>query len=323
MKTATIAGCAKPVSRVVLGTMIITRAEREKSYALLDAALAQGCTTLDSAHVYAGGESERCIGDWMKERGNRDRMVILTKGCHHNGDRQRVTPDDIGSDLRDSLARLKTGFIDIYLLHRDDVSVPVGEIVDALEAQRRAGRIGAYGGSNWTHQRLDAANAYAKAKGLQGFTASSPNFGLAEQVEDPWGPGCVTISGPQQREARAWYRQAGMPVFAYSSLGRGLFSGRATRENVREVLDGAAQKAYAHEVNFARLDRARDLAARKHLSVAQVALAWIMHQDLQVHALVGAANADELADSIRGALTPLSDAEAAWLDTGAGQAAAG
>jgi len=120
MQYAFVTGCSKPVSRVVLGTMIINRGERDKSYALLDAALAQGCTTLDTAHGYAGGDSERCIGDWIKDRNNRDQMVILTKGCHHNGDRQRVTPADIGSDLQDSLARLKADHVDIYLLHRDD-----------------------------------------------------------------------------------------------------------------------------------------------------------------------------------------------------------
>lgn len=323
MQYASVTGCTKPVSRVVLGTMIINRGEREKSYALLDAALELGCTTLDTAHVYAGGDSERCIGDWMKERGNRERVVVLTKGCHHNGDRQRVTPADIGADLQDSLARLKSGFIDIYLLHRDDPSVPVAEIVDALEAHRRAGRIGAYGGSNWTHPRIAAANAYATAKGLQGFTASSPNFGLAEQVQDPWGPGCVTISGPQQWEARAWYADNRVPVFAYSSLARGLFSGRVTRANAAELLDGAARTAYAHDCNFQRLERLAVLAQERGLTVPQVALAWLMQQPLQVHALVGAANHAELANSITGAEASLSSDEVAWLDLRGARTACG
>jgi len=321
MQYAFVTGCSKPVSRVVLGTMIINRGERNKSYALLDAALAQGCTTLDTAHGYAGGDSERCIGDWMKDRNNRDQMVILTKGCHHNGDRQRVTPADIGSDLQDSLARLKADYVDIYLLHRDDTSVPVSDIVDALEQHRRAGRIGAYGGSNWTHARIAQANAYAQSKGLQGFTASSPNFGLAEQVQDPWGPGCVTISGPQQTAAREWYAANKVPVFAYSSLARGLFSGRVTRDNFKEALDGAAQTAYAHDCNFQRLERLSKLAQERKLTVPQVALAWLMQQPLQVHALVGAANADELANSIAGAQTSLSATDVAWLDLRGARAA--
>lgn len=317
MQYGTIVGLSKPVSRVVLGTMIINRSEKEKSFALLDAAQELGCTTLDIAAVYAGGDSERCIGEWMQARGNREQVVILTKGCHHNQDRARVTPFDLAADLHDSLARLKTGYVDIYLLHRDDPEVPVGPIVEAFNEHLAAGRIRAFGGSNWSHQRLAEANAYAAARGLRGFTASSPNFGLAEQVADPWGPGCETISGPQKADARAWYQQARMPVFAYSSLGRGLLSGRISRANweqTRTLLDGAATKAYAHEVNFQRLDRLHQLAAERRATVPQLALAWIRNQPLDVYALVGAANREELAGSIAGSELKLSRAECDWLD---------
>jgi aryl-alcohol dehydrogenase-like predicted oxidoreductase len=317
MRYGTIEGVDKPVSRVVLGTMIIGTEQREAGFALLDAALDLGCTTLDIAAVYGGGGSERCIGEWMRARGNRERVVILTKGAHHNQDRQRVTPWDIAADLHDSLARLKTTYVDIYLLHRDDPSVPVGPIVEALNGHHRAGRIRAFGGSNWTHARLQAANDYARAHGLRPFTASSPNFGLAEQVEDPWGPGCVTISGPRHAEARAWYRAAKMPVFAYSSLARGLFSGRisrATWDPAKGLLDGAATTAYAHECNFQRLDRLQQLARERALSVPQVATAWILSQPLDVYALVGAANREELAATIAGSELTLPPSERDWLD---------
>jgi aryl-alcohol dehydrogenase-like predicted oxidoreductase len=318
MQFGTIDGVSKPISRVVLGSMILDlRNKKDQSFALLDAAQELGCTTLDLANVYAGGESERCVGEWMQQRKNRESIVILTKGCHPNQDRKRVTPFDLASDLFDSLARLKTSYVDIYLLHRDDLDVPVGPIVDAFNEHARAGRIRAFGGSNWSHQRIAEANAYAKAKGLRGFTASSPNFGLAEQVADPWGPGCETISGPQKADARAWYQQTKMPVFAYSSLARGLFSGRVSRENweqTKTLLDSAATKAYAHECNFRRLDRLHQLAKEKNVTVPQLALAWIRNQPLDVYALVGAANKDELANSIAGSELALTKAECEWLD---------
>lgn len=326
MLHAPIAGVDKPVSRLVLGTMIVNRGERERSFALLDAAVAAGINTLDCAHVYGGGDSERCVGEWMQARGNRDRVVIVSKGCHPNADRQRVTPFDIASDLHDSLARLRTPYVDVWLLHRDDPSVPVGPIVEALDGHRRSGRIRAYGGSNWGHQRLAEANAYAAAHGLQPFTASSPNFSLAEQVKDPWGPGCVSIGGPANAEARAWYASAGMPVLAYSSLARGLLSGRLSRANWGEaakLLDGAAHTAYAHEVNLRRLDRLHELAGRRGCTVAQLALAWVVQQTpLQVHALVGAADAGEIAACCAALDLRLSAAELAWLDLRA-EAAAG
>lgn len=325
MQYASIAGVDKPVSRLVLGTMIINRGEREKSYALLDAAAAQGITALDCALVYAGGESERCVGDWLAARGNRERTVIITKGCHHNADRQRVTPWDIASDLHDSLARLKTPYVDVWLLHRDDTSVPVGPIVEALDGLRRQGKIRAYGGSNWTHARLAEANAYASAHGLAPFTASSPNFSLAEQVRDPWGPGCVSLGGPANAAARAWYATAAMPVLAYSSLARGLLSGRLSRANWDEaakILDHAAYTAYAHEVNLQRLDRLHELAAKRGCTVAQLALAWVLQQPIQVHALVGAATAEEIAACVQALEIRLTAAEIAWLD-GRAAAAAG
>ena len=249
MLYGSIRGVEKPVSRLVLGTMIIDARELERSFELMDAVVESGCTTFDTAHVYGGGNSERAIGRWMQERKNRDKMVILSKGAHHNADRRRVTPFDITSDLHDSLTRLRTDYIDIYLLHRDDPSVPVGPIVECLNEHLQAGRIYAMGGSNWRHERIQETNEYAEAHGLVPFAASSPNFGLAEQVEDPWGPGCVSLSGPNAAEARKWYEENQMPIFAYSSLGRGFFSGRITRENFeaqkeKDMIDGACLRAY-------------------------------------------------------------------------------
>ena len=326
MRYGQVQGIDKPVSRIVLGTMIINTREEARSFAMIDAAFEQGGTTLDTAHVYAGGDSERAIGRWMKARGNRDQVVVLTKGAHPNADRPRVTPYDITSDLYDSLARLQTDFIDLYMLHRDDPSVPVGPIVDVLNDLRKAGKIRAFGGSNWTHTRLQEANAYAAARGLAPFTASSPNFGLAEQVEDPWGPGCVTLSGPQNEAARAWYRAQRMPVFAYSRLGRGFFSGRITRENfpaLKEILDGACVRAYCHEVNFRRLDRVEALARQKGVPVPRIALAYALSQPLDVFALVGAASGAEYQENLAALDLVLSGPELAWLDLRAEQAGGG
>lgn len=317
MRYGTIPNVDKPVSRVALGTMIINTNEYERSAALLDDALAAGINTLDCAHVYGGGNSERAIGRWMAERGNRAQVVILSKGAHPNADRLRVTPYDITADLHDSLTRLRTDYIDIYLLHRDDPAVPVGPIVEVFNEHLRAGRIRAFGGSNWTHERLQAANDYAAAHGLTPFAASSPNFSLAIQVDDPWGPGCVTIGGPDHAAARAWYARAGLAVFAYSSLGRGLLSGRITPENydeMRDSLDGAAQRGYYHDVNRARLTRAQQLAVEKGMTVPQVALAYVLSQPLPIYALVGAANANEIAATTAAVDLTLTPDELAWLE---------
>jgi aryl-alcohol dehydrogenase-like predicted oxidoreductase len=311
-----IPSVAKPVSRIVLGTMILSTERKQRGFDLLDAAYACGITTFDTAAVYAGGDSERCLGAWMAERGLRDQVVVLDKGCHHNADRKRVTPFDLAADLHDALARLQTDYVDIYLLHRDDPAVPVGPIVEALNEHYLAGRIRAFGVSNWTHDRIQQALDYSAERGLVPFNISSPNYGLAEQVNDPWGPGCVSLSGPQNQAAREWYVRNQLAVFAYSSLARGLLSGRLSRSNYRELADDACQRAYCHEANFARLDRARELARKKGVTVAQLGLAFVLNSPMNTFALVGAQNREECEACIGALDIELSVSELGWLDLG-------
>jgi aryl-alcohol dehydrogenase-like predicted oxidoreductase len=317
LMNGTISGVTKPVSRLVLGTMIISVRDLGRSFELLDAAFELGYTAFDTAHVYAGGDSERGLGQWMQKRGNRDKVVIISKGCHHNADRSRVTPFDLTSDLYDSLTRLKTDYIDLYMLHRDDPAVSVGPIVEILNEHLQAGIIHAFGGSNWTHQRIIEANEYARKYGLTPFVASSPNYSLAEQVEDPWGGGCVSISGPMNLKAQEWYIANQMPILAYSSLARGLFSGRITPDNFEEqksTLDEACLKAYCHEQNFRRLERTLLLSKEKGISVPQLVLAYILGSKLNVFPIVGAANRQELEDNIKAFNHSLTESERAWLN---------
>jgi len=250
----------------------------------------------------------------MEARGNREDVVILSKCSHPLGDRKRVTPADIASDLHDTLERLRSDYVDLYLLHRDDPDVPVGPIVEAFNEHYKAGRVRSFGGSNWTHGRLQEANDYAAAHRLVPFTASSPNYSLAEQVEDPWGAGCTTVTGAANAEARQWYQDQQMPLFAYSSLARGMLSGRMTRENYEELADGACRAGYCHEVNFQRLDRVRELAAEKGVTVPQIGLAYVFARPLNVFALVGAVNREECEANTAALDLDLTPAEAAWLN---------
>lgn len=319
MRFGQIPGIAKPVSRLVQGTVMISGADPEREFALLDAVYALGCTTFDTAHVYGNGANERAFGRWVRERGLRDEVVILAKGAHHNVDRRRVTPFDISADLHDTLARFQLDSVDLYVLHRDDPAVPVGPIVEALHAHKEAGRIGAYGGSNWSHERIAAANDYAAAHGLTQFAVSSPNLSLAVQVQPPW-EGCVSISGPAGADARAFYARAGIPVFAWSSLAGGFFSGRFTRDNLAsfsEYLDVLAVKSYAAPDNFGRLDRAGELARRKGVSVPQIALAYVMALPLTVFALVGCQTAAEFRANADALNLTLDADEVIWLERGA------
>jgi aryl-alcohol dehydrogenase-like predicted oxidoreductase len=222
MKYGRVEGIDKPVSRLVQGTLMLSTDDLEANIEFLDGIRALGCNSFDTAQIYGNGEAERTLGAWMDLRGNRSDVFILSKGGHHNADRRRVTVFDIASDLFDSLARLKTDYIDLYLLHRDDPGVPVGPLVEALNEHTSEGRIRAFGGSNWSVNRILEANLYARNHGLMPFVASSPNFSLAVRKEEIW-EGCLSISGPRGAEERAWYRQSQMPVFTWSSLAQGFF----------------------------------------------------------------------------------------------------
>ena len=307
-----------PVSRLVQGTIMLSTAEEDYSFDLLDQVYETGINTFDCGHLYGGGDCERVLGRWIEDRGVRSEVVILTKCCHMNSDRERVTPYDISADLHDSLARLRTDYIDLYLLHRDDIRVPVGPIVDRLNHYISAGNLGVLGGSNWTHERIERANLYAATSGQQPFTVSSPNFSLAEQAEPPW-RGCISISGQDGAAARSWYLENQMPLFTWSSIANGFFSGRVNRENYdalveQGLFDESAVKAYCTDDNFERLDRVRRLAAQKKLSIPQVALAYVLGQSLNIFALVGARNGDEIKANLQSLQTALSAEEMAWLN---------
>jgi aryl-alcohol dehydrogenase-like predicted oxidoreductase len=298
----------RDLSRLVLGSMVFSMDALDGTYALLDAWRELGGNIVDLAHIYQGGNSERALGRWLQDRGCRDEIVILTKGAHANADRSRVTPEDITSDMRDSLARLKTDRIDLYVLHRDDPEVPVGPIVEALNEHVRAGRIRAFGGSNWTPERLEAANAYAREHGLQPFVLSSPNLSLAVPKEPVWS-GCVSAIDPQ---SMAWYSRAQMPLFAWSSQARGFFSGLFSPENVggNELMT----RVYDSPENWERLRRAQELGRKRGCTATQVALAWVLHQPFPVFPLIGPANVEELKSSVAALEIELSPEEARWLN---------
>ncbi len=314
MKYATIESVSKPMSRWAQGCMMLQEKKLDEGFAILDRAFERGVTVFDNGHVYGGGQCDRVFGRWLADRGCREKIVILSKGCHHNNDRKRVTPHDASSDIMDSLARMKVDCLDVWMFHRDDPEAPVGPLVEELNKHIAAGRLRSIGASNWTIPRIEEFNAYASKQGLKGIESSSPNFSLAEQIASPWGSDCLTISGPDNAVARQWYREKAMPVFTWSSLARGFFSGRVTRENYAEMLEDHAVKAYICEENWQRLSRVKELAENKGLTVAQIALAYVLNQDFNAFALASAYTEEEAEANLRAVECELTQEELAWLD---------
>jgi 1-deoxyxylulose-5-phosphate synthase len=281
-----------PLSRLALGTLGFSLRTRDRDYALFDAWLEAGGTVIDTAHVYEDGDAERVLGRWLADRpGARERIVLVTKGAHPDGDRRRVTPDDIATDLRDSMERLG-GPVDLYLLHRDDPDVDVGEIVDALDAHRRAGELRAFGVSNWTLPRIEEANAYAAERGVAGIACNSPHLSLAVQNEPPWA-GCLSAT---DAEARAWHERTGLPLLAWSAQAAGYFA-------------GAASSVYENAGNRERRARAEQLG-----DANAVALAWVLAQPFPTIAIIGPHSLEHLHASLEALAVELSPDDARWLN---------
>lgn len=282
---------------LVLGTATLPA----EPFALLDAWLELGGSAIDTARRY--DDAEEVIGHWLRERGCRDRVRLTTKGCHYDlrTQRNRVAPHVVAADLDASLAALGVESVDFYWLHRDDPLAPVGPLLEALNRELDAGRIGAFGASNWTTARLDEAAAYARRHGLVAFSCSSPELSLARPAVEPW-PGCVSIHDPA---SAAWYERRQLPVVAWSSQSAGFFAGVAS-DHVRRV--------YATPENEERRRRAAELAATKGCTTPQVALAWVLAQPFPVSAVIGPRTIEELRESVGALQVELTPEERDRLD---------
>lgn len=317
MKYANIPGVAKPVARLLQGTVMLTADARESNFRLLDACYENGFNTFDTAHGYGGGVCERELGAWINARGIRDQVVILTKGAHpYQGEPDRVAPEFIRRDLEESLERLGTDYVELYLLHRDSRDMPVGEIVDVLHESKEQGHIGVYGGSNWLADRVAAANAYAADNGKTPFAASSPQFSIAEMIEPPWA-GCISVSGVQGEADRRWYDDNEISLFTWSSLAGGFMTGKFTRDNLAEFSnywDTNPIGAYAYESNFQRLDRTLELAADRGVSPAQIGVAYVLSNNPRYHAIVANWETGQIPENAAAADIQLTPDEIAWLE---------
>jgi len=293
----------KLASRIAIGGMALKTLPLASS--VYDAFFEAGGTVFDTAHIYGQGSVDRLLGLWLDNRGIREDIIIIGKGAHT----PHCTPQAIRPQLMESLDRLKTDYVDLYFMHRDDPAVPVGEFVDVLDALAVEGRVRKFGGSNWTLARVDEANAYAAKHGKKAFELLSNNFSLAEMVAPMW-EGCIASSDQASIE---WLERTQTPLFAWSSQARGFFTDRGGRDKLD---DPVMVKSWYSAVNFARRDRVHVLAKRQGVTPAQVALAYLLALDLPIFPIIGPANLAEMRDSLGALNVSLSQQDVAWLKDG-------
>jgi aryl-alcohol dehydrogenase-like predicted oxidoreductase len=316
VKPLTLPGTSLSVSPLCLGGVpfgnTITESE---SFALLDRFVALGGNFIDTARIYSDwvpGElrrSERILGDWIAARRNRARLILATKGAHpfiNSVDTPRTSAAEIRDDLEGSLRTLRTDMIDLYWLHRDDETRPVGHYIDLLNAFLRDGKIRAFGASNWSAARLRAAHDYARQSGQQGFAANQPFWclGVAASRPPPF-TGFVKFDA----DTYHFHRETGLAVIPYTSQANGFFSKLARG-------DAGLEKHDFHvPANLAAGQIVQQLAATKRVAPSAIVLAYLWSRPFPVVPIIGSRTIAQLEDGIAALPVRLTSAEIATLET--------
>ncbi|MFD0483413.1 aldo/keto reductase [Kineococcus sp. GCM10028916] len=300
MKYGKVEGLERPVSRLVMGCD--NQPDLAHASAIFDAFVEAGGNTFDTAWLYGMGKYEKLFGTWLTNRGIRSEVNVIVKGCHtpHND------PESLTRQLFESFERQGHDHADVYMMHRDNLDIPVGEFVDVLDEHAKAGRISAYGGSNWSPARVDEANAYAAANGKQPFTVLSNHFGLAEAYDVPWA-GCLHVTDP---ESKKWLTERNIALLPWSSQARGFFA----RADVNDRSDAELVRCYYSDANFERKARAEKLGAELGVPATAIALAFVLAQSFPTFALFGPRTIAEARSSMTGLGVELDAQQVAWLD---------
>jgi len=286
------------ISRLVMGCD--NQSSVAHAFTMFDAFYEVGGTCFDTAHIYGHGTPQKLLGQWIKSRGVRDKVAIIDKGAHS----PFCDPENLSKQVEIDLDRLQTDYADLYFMHRDNVDIPVGEFVDVLHEHVSAGRLKAVGGSNWTLERVQAFNEYAKANGKTPFAATSNNFSLAQMIKPVWG-GCIASSEPTYRQ---WHIDSQTANFAWSSQARGFFVPE------RDLEEPELKRCWVSDDNLKRRARAIELAEKRGVLPVNIALAYVLCQPFPMFALFGPRQLSEMYSSLPGATMQLSPEELAWLN---------
>jgi aryl-alcohol dehydrogenase-like predicted oxidoreductase len=268
--------------------------DEPSSFQLLDAFVAAGFNSIDTADVYSkwapghtGGESETILGKWLKRRRNRDKVIIATKvGIEMGPGKKGLSKAYILRAVGDSLRRLQTDYIDLYQSHTDDADTPIEETLGAYAELIAQGKVRAIGASNYKADRLAEALEISKKTGLPKYQSLQPNYNLYDRAdyEAQLEPQCL---------------KEGVGVINYYPLASGFLSGKYRSESDVENRPRARMlKKYANERGF-KILAALDQVAKKHNATpAKVSLAWLLARPSITAPIVSATSVEQLNDLI-------------------------
>lgn len=282
--------------------------DEPRSFAVLDAYAAAGGNFIDTADVYSafapgnrGGESETIIGAWMAARGNRDQMVIATKVGMLEGARG-LSRHSIFTAVDASLRRLQTDRIDLYYAHRDDPEVEQEETLSAFDALVRDGRAVHIAASNFSAARLSSALEISAHQGLASYVALQPQYNLLDR--DSYEGSLAEVC-----------ERHGVACLPYYGLASGFLTGKY-RQGAPEVDSARAagvRERYMNERGFGMLRALDEVAGAHHVSVAAVALAWLLAQPTVAAPIASATSVEQLEQLLDGAALVLEPQEIASL----------
>ncbi len=294
------------VSRLVFGTGSFGYLPPEEAYAHLDTYYALEGRTIDTARVYSlfnegdTRSSEKAIGEWLARTGLRSEMVIGTKGGHPRLNAMhipRLSKADLEEDLQLSLTDLGCDNVDIYWLHRDDIDRPVGDIMETLHGFVQQGLVKTIGASNWTMERVEEANRYAKEHGLTSFSAIQVQWSYAKMCRETlYDPSLILMDEAMLQRCEALQ----LPVFAFSSQASAVFQFMATtsEENIPKSIHSAFLAPYVREENERKFATMQQLSAEYGISLTAASVAYLTCNPHPAAAICGCQTVEQWRDSL-------------------------
>lgn len=297
------------IAKIAIGsTMRMEMLSTAEKHRLYDAYRELGGNCIDTARYYGGGHSEEMVGEYLRSRSCRNEVIISTKGGHPGDDapdKGRGGREALMADLEKSLSVLGTDYVDIYWVHKDDLSRPVEEIVDTCNLMLKQGKARIIGASNFTDDRLEAARTYAVENGLQPFMGSQVQWSLPATEDRFFAQYGSLVMTPERYR---YYMDRGMFVFAFSAQAQGFFARMAAggRESIPDFL----WEQFGSEENLVRLARVQEYAKEHGCSVSAPGLAYLMNNRLPCVPIIGAESVEMLKQSMEAAELAMTADEA-------------
>ena len=283
----------------------------ETSFAQMDAYVEAGGNLFDTAHVYgqekAGGSStsELVIGKWLKANGMGKDLTVVTKGCHpfkEDMHHVRINEKDMLEDIEKSLEQLGLDSVDIWYFHRDNPQLKASEILDMGSILVEKGMVKHLGTSNWTTERIEEANTWAKAHGKPVFTISEIQWSLAKCTPLTWGDDTLVCMTEEQR---SWYEKNNFPVMCFASQAKGLFS--KVIAGTEHTLSKQARSRFLTAENLALVPKCKALSEELGVTPAAICMAYLTSMKNPTIAIAGSSRLSQITDTLSGADLTLSE----------------